>query len=316
MSIPPPPDGRELVVLAELLAHDSPFTAQDAVAAGATYAWLRRWCRAGLLAHPVRGVYHSPTLKDELALRLAVLRLVVPQACVVTDRTAGWLWGANMILAPGDHLATPAVSVFSPPGHRLRNGLVDSGERRLAANDVAAIDGLRVTTPLRTACDLGRLLHRDQSLAAMDSIAALEMFTLDELALAVLRFRRYRGVLQLRVLAPLVDPLAQSPGESILRLRWLDAGVPRPRCQLPVPAPDGGWYYLDMGLEEERFGAEYKGVEFHGDGEADHDEERRSWMRRSGGWKIVVARRNNVHGHQQDAEIVLRRAWEERQNAR
>ena len=99
------------------------------------------------------------------------------------------------------------------------------------------LEGLRVTTPLRTACDLGRLLHRDQALAALDSLAALDAFTLAELSLATLRFPRYRGVRQLRVLVPLVDARAQSPGESILRLRWLDAGLPRPECQVAVPAP-------------------------------------------------------------------------------
>jgi len=29
------------------------------------------------------------------------------------------------------------------------------------------VKGLRATTPLRTACDLGRLLHRDQALAVV-----------------------------------------------------------------------------------------------------------------------------------------------------
>ena len=53
-------------------------------------------------------------LEDTLALRVDVLKLVVPPDCVVTDRTAGWLWGALMILAPNDHLQTPRVSVLLP----------------------------------------------------------------------------------------------------------------------------------------------------------------------------------------------------------
>ena len=297
--------GGELATLQSLLARRKPFTSAQARAAGATYATLRRWTGDGYLAHPLRGVYHAPDLPDSLELRLAVLRLVVPEGCVVTDRTAAWLWGAVMVLAPNDHLVTPAVHVFSPPGRRLRNALVSSGERALPASAVTTLDGVRVTTPLRTATDLGRLLHRDQALAAMDSLAALGRFTLDELAFSPLRFAGYRGVVQLRALVPLVDPRAQSPGESVLRLRWLDLGFPRPECQIDVPSPNGGLYHLDLGLREERFAAEYDGAAFHGDDREGPDEARRTWMREQYGWTIVVARSHHVHGPRRSIEEML-----------
>ncbi len=89
--------------------------------------------------------------------------MVVPEDCVVTDRTAAWLWGAGSALAPNDHLKVPKASVFAPPGRRLRNNLTASGERMLTDRDVVELGGLLVTTSLRTACDLARLLHRDQA---------------------------------------------------------------------------------------------------------------------------------------------------------
>ena len=95
---------------------------------------------------------------------------MVPDDAVITDRTAGWLHGAPMILAPNDHLRVPPVSIFRSPGYRLRNSATASGERTLGVGDVVEIDGLRVTSKLRTTCDLGRLLHRDQAMAAMDSM--------------------------------------------------------------------------------------------------------------------------------------------------
>ncbi|HET6986910.1 MAG TPA: type IV toxin-antitoxin system AbiEi family antitoxin domain-containing protein, partial [Kribbella sp.] len=97
------------------LPGDRPFTSAEARECGVTYVDLRRFVQAGLLAHPIRGVYVPPALPDNLELRIAILKLVVPQDCVVTDRTAAWLWGAGMILAPGDHLEVPRVSVFCPP---------------------------------------------------------------------------------------------------------------------------------------------------------------------------------------------------------
>jgi len=296
----------ELAVLECLRAWPTPFTTSEALEAGASFPRLRAWAGAGFLGHPLRGVYHSPLLPDDLDLRLSVLRLVVPEDCVVTDRTAGWLWGANMILAPGDHQEIPRISVFSPPGHRLRNDLAASGERVLTTEDVVDLAGLRVTTPLRTAGDLGRLLHRDQAFAAMDSLAGLRMFTVDELLRSVVRFAGYRGVVQLRALVSFVDADSQSPGESVLRLRWIDLGLARPKCQVPVLGPNGVTWWLDMGLPKKRFAAEYDGEEFHGEDQQEHDAYRRDWLRRTDGWTIVVARRDNVYGRNQDIDSLLR----------
>lgn len=277
-----------------------PFTATEARDYGLTAVQLRGLTQLGVLVHPMRGVYYSSHLEDCLALRVDCLRLVVPRDGVVTDRTAAWLWGALMALAPNDHLTTPRVSVFCPPGRRLRNGLSRSGERMLSAEDVVELDGLLVTTPLRTACDLGRLLHRDQAFAAMDALAALNLFTIEQLVAECRRFKGYRGVVQLRVLAPFVDPFSQSPGESILRLRWLDVGLPRPECQIEVPGPWGSSYWLDLGLRRWRFAAEYDGEQFHTEADRPRDDGRRTWLSGSGRWTIVVARRDNIHGPHQD----------------
>ena len=301
----------ELIELYLNLPQDKPFTTRHARETGARWADLRRLVDSGVLRHPVRGAYCNVTVPDDLDHRIEVLRLVVPADCVVTDRTAGWLWGAEMILAPNDHLMTPKASVFAPPGRRLRNELAASGERMLADLDIRSLKGLLVTTPLRTACDLGRLLRRDQALAGMDSLAALGRFTVEELCSEVLRFKGYRGVIQLRHLAPLVDPMAGSPGESVLRLRWLDLGLPRPRCQVRIPAPNGGYYLLDMGLEDRRFAAEYDGEEFHGEEHREDDEARREWARDVLDWTIVVARRHNVFGRRQDIDRMLRNGHEE-----
>lgn len=291
------------------LPQDRPFAAAEALDAAVTWSQLRDLVREGLVAHPVRGVYAVPELTDDLELRLAMLRLVVPADCVVTDRTAAWLWGATTALAPNDHLKAPPVSVFAPPGRRLRNGLVASGERRLGAQDVVALDGLLVTSPLRTACDLGRLLHRDQAFAAMDALAALRHFTLTELLLEVHRFKGYRGVVQLRSLAPRVKPGSQSGPESILRLRWEDEGLPEPECQVEVEGPDGS-FFLDVGNREHRLAAEYDGEEFHGAEQRDHDSTRRAWITTNHGWVIVVVRKENIFGRRQNAHLLLRAGYE------
>jgi hypothetical protein len=204
---------------------------------------------------------------------------------------------------------TPALSVFCKPGHRLRSKLTVSGERRFSSRDLVEKGGLVVTSPLRTACDMGRLLHRDQAFAALDSLAAFGSFTVDELLVEVDRFKGFRGVVQLRAFAPLADPRSDSQSESVLRLRWYDACLPRPECQAEAATPWGTPYRIDVGRPEERFGAEYFGEEFHGEDRVEHDHGRLEWLTNEGDWTIVVARKHNVYGPRQDIVDVLAAEW-------
>lgn len=285
---------------------DLPFTRRTALAAGITDGRLARLTRAGLLRHPIREVYVAAQAPDDIAMRIAILRLVVPDDCFVVDRTAAWLHGTPMALAPNDHLVAPKVAMFRhADAGRLRNALARSGERTVLPRDLTDVGGLAVTTPLRTALDLGRFLHRDQALGGMDALLRLGRFNLDELLHEVPRLAGQRGVRQLRELAPLADGRAQSQGESALRLCWYDAGVPRPELQIPVL--DGGRevFYIDIGLEELLFGAEYDGEEFHSSDEDEkHDDSRRDWLARRRGWAIEVFRKDGVYGRSNPEAVI------------
>jgi hypothetical protein len=284
----------------------TPFTSQVARAAGLESKHLLRLVEHGLLRRPLRGVYYGAHLEDTLELRVACVRLAVPEDGVVTDRTAGWLHGSAMVLAPNDHLVVPAVSVFQGSSKRLRNDVTASGERRLSDRDVVEVHGLRTTTPLRTACDLGRLLRRDAAFAALDAMTRLGRFTVDDLVVEAERFRGYRGVRQLRALAPLADPGAESFGESVLRLRWYDAGAfPRPETQIPILKPEMSLMArLDLGCRAWRYAAEYDGAAFHGPDQEDHDRARRAWIADEG-WTVEVYRRDDVFGPRQNASARL-----------
>jgi hypothetical protein len=300
---------QQIIRLASVLPADRPYLFNEATKLGVNHQSRRVLMKAGMIVSRTRGVFQAAGLKDCLELRIAILSLVVPADCVVTDRTAAWLWGAHMALAPNDHLTVPRVSVFAPPGRRLRNGLIVSGERDLTSADVVQLDGLQVTTPLRTACDLLRLLHRDQALAAGDALAALGQFAVDHVVAELTRFKGYRGIIQARALAPLLDPGAESAMESISRLRWHDAGLPRPQCQVIETAPGGSWYAIDIGLPDELFGVEFFGEEFHAEDQAQHDDARLAWLRVERRWTIVVARKVNVIGPAQDLDRTLRAEW-------
>lgn len=291
------------------LPHGVPFTTETARSAGLGHQALHRLVRAGVLRHPIERVYVAADVPDSIELRCAMLHLVVPPDCFLCDRTAAWLNAGDRALGPDEHLAVPRLSCFRPSdAGRLRNGLAISGEREILRRDLTELHGLAITTPLRTALDLGRLQStRDLRLHGMDTMLGLGAFTHEELLAEVPRFNRRRGVVLLRVLAPLADPGAQSFGESALRLRWYDAGLPRPRTQIPVTAAGRTVYYLDMGLEELGMAAEYDGASWHSsEAQRERDVIRRAYLSDVGGWLIEVFRREHVFGQRQDADRRLK----------
>jgi very-short-patch-repair endonuclease len=170
------------------------------------------------------------------------------------------------------------------------------------------LDGVLVTTPLRTALDLGRLSGRDDAFAALDALMRVGGFTVAHLSDQLPRFRGARGVRQLRQLVPWGDPNAESPAESLTRLRLYDDGLPAPAVQYEVRNALGAVIYrLDLAYPELKLAVEYDGQEYHtsSDDQA-HDRQRRDYLRRLG-WTIVVLTTEDVYGRDPRAAGIVRR---------
>ena len=285
-----------------------PFTAADARGAGIGPDELARLCRDGYVRQLVRRVYVANTVPDSLGLRARALQLVVPEDAVVTDRTAGWLFGSDMVLAPGDHLVVPPVSIFvNRRGARLRNGLSASGQRFLREDEIVEVIGIRVTTPLRTACDLGRLRNRDAAFAGLTAVFRLGHFTRAELADFVPRFRGMRWVTRLRSFVPIVDDRAESFGEAVTLLRWRDTVSVVPDLQMEVERPGQWSLRIDIGVEAQKFGIEYLGERWHllTDEQRERDEKRFAWLEEERGWLLEPVTKANVFGRHRDIELVI-----------
>ncbi|MGL5809458.1 MAG: type IV toxin-antitoxin system AbiEi family antitoxin, partial [Nocardioides sp.] len=229
------------------------------------------------------------------------LSLVVPAAAVVTDRTAAWFHG--VAIQPRTARAElPPISLFRTSGTRVRRARVAGGTRALLDRDIAVVSGVRVTTPERTALDLGRLLWRFDALAALDGFLRIGVEK-ERLLADTDRFRGFRGVVQLRQLLPLANGQAESPGESALRLHWYDAGLPTPELQWWIRDYDGRpAYRLDLALPELKYCGEYDGQRFHSDPEQRAgDRVRRDWLVGEGGWTVDVFDKSSVYGLNPDA---------------
>lgn len=290
---------------------DRPFRTASARAAGIADKALSRLVAAGYLRRLLPGVLVAAHVPDSIDLRRRAVALVVPPDCFVCDRTAAWMHAGPKALAPNENLAVPPVSCFRPSdGGRLRNGLTVSGERNVLPRDLMEIDGVKVTTPLRTALDLGRLERtHDMRMWGIDCMLGTGTFMREELHAEIPRFKGERGVVGLRVLAPWADPGTESFGEAALKLRWMGAGLPRPQTQIPVWLDGRAVCKLDLGLEELLFAAEFDGEEWHGEERREYDDDRRAWLRDDRRWSVEVFRKEHVWGHHQDAERRLQGAF-------
>lgn len=281
---------------------DRPFTGEEAEVSAST---LARLVAHGHLRRVVRGVFVNSALADTLALRAAAVGLVVPAHAVVTDRTAAWLHGVDVLL-PGNQLVVPDVEVFDRRrGRRTRRDTVRSGQRMMPDSDVMRVGDVAVTTPLRTAIDLGRQRQPARAFAEAEAMVRAGV-AVEEILRELPRFAGYRWIRQFRELAPLLDPRPESIPESIMRFRWLGTGQPRPEPQRPVIGPQGQEWRLDLGIDELYFAVEYDGKEFHeGVQWQQHDAERRGWVARNTPWMVKVIGKENLFGHDANFESRL-----------
>lgn len=287
-----------------------PFTFMEARRHGLSSAQLRTMVRTGVLRRVFTGVYVDSATPDTQLTRTQALAKILPPTAVVTDESAGWVHMIDLD-PPSAQVVAPPVTVFQNDGAtRVRRAGTHGGQRHLLDRDVVVINGVRVTSPLRTALDLGRLRPRDRAIASLDALLRTRSFEHEELLADLCRFEGMRGVVQLRELAPLADSRAASPPESIIRLRCLDYGLPALVPQVEVRREaTGERAFLDLANETLRFAVEFDGRVWHErDDDVRRDRRRRAWLTEEAGWHIAILAGSDVYGVPRDhtANVVRR----------
>ncbi|AEV74028.1 hypothetical protein MycrhN_3509 [Mycolicibacterium rhodesiae NBB3] len=272
---------------------DQPFIGSEALASGVVNKHqLRTRFRA---LYP--DVYLAGDASPTLAQRTLGAWLWTRRRGVVAGLAAAAVHGARWI---ADDIPVELIwsNARSPDGITSRRDRLAPGENRLVA-------GLMVTTPERTAFDVGRLTSGDHAVARLDALGNATRFDRGAVAALARRHRGSPGIPRLLSALDSYDSGAESPRETWLRLLLVRAGFPRPRTQIPVDRPDGRTYYLDMGWEDVMLAIEYDG---------DHHRERRVFAN-----DIVrsefIAYRGWTHirivsgAHPADIVNRVRRAW-------
>ena len=221
-----------------------PFTPTEAAAAGLGRAALDRAVRRGSVVRLLRGVYLEASQPCTPDVRAAAVALAVGARQVVVGRTAAWLLGASAaaLVDPTD----PAEVLPTEVHARSR----DTTRRRFRPGEVVTLGGVRCTSAVRTATDLGRRPGEEVALAALEGLLRAGALRHRELMWAVESCADLPGAAQLRELAARSDGRADGAAESVLRMRWLQARLPTPCVAFPVAGRR-----LALALPTHRFGA-------------------------------------------------------------
>lgn len=209
---------------------------------------------------------------------------------------AGWLWSGRAGVVAGLSAAAlhgaAWVDADRPVDVLYRNrsappGVTVRGDR-IAADEIVLIEQMSVSSPVRTALDIACWYRLGQAMPALDALASATRFDSLEAQALLERYSGRRGIRSARKALSLIDPGAQSPRETWLRLLLIDAGFPRPQTQIPVRDDSGGIIaYLDMGWPELRVAVEYDGEQHRTDRRQYTWDVRRLELLERQGWLVV-----------------------------
>jgi len=286
---------------AEFVFPETPFTRPMLSEYGVSRRRLEDAIEAGVVRRVLRGVFVRADVADTIETRCQAARLVVSSHSVVCDRTAAWLHGVDVLDFHETEILPPVETYVLRWHAPARRSGCDGGTRDLAPCDVMTLGGLRVTTPLRTALDLGCKLSPRRGLAAIDALMRACGVTRADLDRELPRYRRRRGVVRLRRLVSLADPRSESSGESWVRWDISAAGFPPPEPQCWVDVAGVPTYRLDLAYPRHRVAIEYDGEEFHtADDHRERDKKRRKWLH-DHGWIVIVVDRSSFTNRAVDA---------------
>ena len=253
-----------------------PFIGTDALACGA----LNRHQLRTRYRSVFPNVYLPNDVELSLALRIAAAWLWSNRKATIVGAAAAALHGSKWI-PDGVPVELIHANTRPPRGVLTRRDALADGETQ-------TIDGRVVTTPERTAFDVGRRGAVHSAVARLDALARATGFKVDDVLRVAKCHPRSPGLRRLEAALDLVDPGSQSPRESYLRLLLIDAGLPRPQTQMPVSGVDGmPVAYLDLGWEEHMVAVEYDGDQHRTDRRQYVKDIRRLEMLERMGWIVV-----------------------------
>jgi very-short-patch-repair endonuclease len=242
-------------------------------------AAIRRgeYTRRGL-ARDCRVIYRDVYLRRDVELTAA---LRARAAWLSTKAPLCGLSAAAVLGAKWIDRDAPAEVLRS--NRRTPVGIV-ARSYQVAADEVCLAGSLPVTTPARTAFDIGRHRRLDDAVPILDALLAASGIGAAHIAAIAARYPGHRGVSRLRDALALIDSGAESPQESRLRLILIRGGLPKPETQIAFPALR---IRVDLGWRDWKVAVEYDGVQHWSDGRQRAWDIERIALLEAQGWSVV-----------------------------
>lgn len=213
--------------------------------------------RSALYGPQFRRIYPDTFVAARLAppdlrLRSLAAHRYTRDQGILAGYSAAELLGASC--APRN---APAEVIVDHHGQRGPTGLVLRRER-ITPDEIVHIDGIPMTSPVRTAFDLARRHPLLDAVIAVDRLANVHRFRPEQvLDLAA----GQRGVRRLTDVVAHADARAESPMETRLRMIIVTAGLPRPEVQCAVQDERNRTVvWLDLAYPDDHIGIEYDGA--------------------------------------------------------
>jgi hypothetical protein len=169
----------------------------------------------------------------------------------------GAIAGASAAYLHGVDLHPAEVDVWVPTDLRFADvPHVRIDRSPLPSTHVTMVAGIRVTTPARTAFDLARRLPIADAVVAIDAMCCGRSLRLADLTEFASLHREWPGGAQVATVLSLIEPLSESPRETLLRLALVGGGLPRPIAQHEIRVQNHFVGRLDLAYPQWKIGIE------------------------------------------------------------
>ena len=260
-------------------------THEQLMSAGTSRGGLRHRLAVGRLRRLHRGVYLVGPLVVPRARQLAAV-LACGQDAVLSHHDASELWlPEHSAPSPSrgrrSHAGRRSVHVtVAHTGRSHKAGIRLHRVRALDPLDRTVVDGIPVTTPIRTVVDLAPVLELPKLERLIARMAREGFLDLDELASRVAAIRGRKGVPSLRaVLTRSGGPaLTRSEAEAVFLALTRKARLPAPKVNVSI-----GRYELDFYWPDARLAVEIDGFRHHSTRPRfEGDRRKDAWLRARG----------------------------------
>jgi very-short-patch-repair endonuclease len=249
--------------------------------------------RSNDLANPFHGVHTASEPEQTIEWLSQALAVKLPDGAFFCGVTAARLYGMPLPrqfeIDQTVHVGVPAPGT-APTGRGIRGHSISCGP-----DDRCLRNGLWLTTPERTWCDLGQILLPDALVAAGDFLLnwRTPLTTRARLLDAIDRYPSRRGIRRLRMTGVLVHDRSDSPKETQLRLMLIDANLSGLEVNFSITTTGGFRYRADLAFPAKRTLIEYQSA-FHESAERFRSDMTRRARLEADGWFVIEVNNDDL----------------------